>query len=275
MRRRDALGLIGSALVLSGCGAKTSDAIRIGSTSSADNVLIAQIYAIALERAHMPVERHMRLGDSRNVIDLLERAEIDVFPGSVLPHERHSGIVSLAASTAIESPCIVTSQYAAEKFWLLTLTTCAAIAPQLRLAASAGFVAPDGSLERLRRRYGGFRFKQVIICNEGAQTDSIGRGDADVANAFTTDGNIPEKQLVVVADDKHYWPRRHIVPLIRTQALQSRPRARSILNRISRAVSVYALQQMNMQRQLLQLDSYDVAEEFVRTIAQSDHRKRS
>jgi len=285
--RRHALGLIGAALLLPGCSAKAVNVIRIGSTGSPENATIAEIYALALERGNIAVDRHMNLGNAQMVMAATQRGEIDIYPEYVRTgatnlretslranavelyneakpfYEQRYGITWLTPSPLNDSPCLATSQYAAEEFWLLTLTKCAAIASQLRFAATPDFLAPGGVLQRLQEYYGGFRFKKVFGCDPGTQYDMLSRGDAEVANAFTTDANIAEDQLIVLGDDKHFWPLYNVAPVIRLATVQSHPHVRFILNHISRTLTNYAIQQLNMRRDLLNMDPHDVAKDFV------------
>lgn len=264
--RARALGFCGSALLLASCGSK-SGALRVGSTDSAENATIAEIYALSLERAGVPIQRRMNWGTDANTLAALERGELDLYPGHAggLP----AGITSLAGAPASDAPCLVTSQYVAEQFWLLTLSECARLAPKLRLAASPDFLMPGGPLEQLRRLYGGFDFKAVIHSDSGTQTYAVARGDAEVANAMTTQPQIAEEQLVILDDGKHFWPKRHIAPVIRIAAVREYPRAAAVLDRLSPKLTQYALQQLNLHRQLLSLEPRDAAEEFVRRAVKS------
>ncbi|MBV8638010.1 MAG: hypothetical protein JO322_07970 [Candidatus Eremiobacteraeota bacterium] len=237
--------------------------MRVGSTTSDENATIAEIFASALERRHINVERHIGLGDELNAMAALEHNDIDLYPGFVPSRARVSGITWLNAAPANDSPCLLTSAYAAEQFWLLRLTKCSTIAPRLRLAATPAFLAPGGALDALRRHYGGFDFRAIIKCDPGNQYYALNRGDADVANGATTDPNIAATQLIVLSDDKHFWPERHVAPVVRIAALRAHPHMRAILDRMSRNLNLYALQRLNMRRAVLDMDPRDVAEEFV------------
>lgn len=245
--------------------------MRIGSTSSDENTTIAEIYAAALEHANIPVVRHMRVGNERTAMLALRSGEIELYPGRLRARTSqrgpdpaaHDGITSLPASPANDSPCLVTSQYAAEQFWLLRLTKCAMIAPKLRLAATRDFIEPGGTLEQLRKRYGGFHFTDIVECRDGEQFYALNRGDADVANGFTTDPNIAQTQLIVLSDDKHFWPEEHIAPFVRIATLRARPHLAAALNPVSARLTLYTLQKLNARQRVLNMDSRDVADEFV------------
>jgi len=160
---------------------------------------------------------------------------------------------------------MVTSQYAAEQYWLLSLSACSAMAPRLRFAATRDFLA-GGTLDGLRGRYGGFKFGKIVACDTIEQYYALNRGDVDVANGFATDAKIGESQLLVLGDDKHFWPRDNVVPVMRAAALRAFPQARHVLNRASRRLTQYAVQQMNAHMDLLSLEPSDVAEDFLREL---------
>jgi osmoprotectant transport system substrate-binding protein len=284
LTRRDSLGLIGSALLLGSCAPKAAGRVRIGSKSSGENATIAEIYAIALERENIAVERRLNLGSAETVMAAIQRGEIDLYPeyvrtgGKDVPpvndtvalhdaikplYTRRYGVTWLTPSPANDSPCLVTSPYAAEQYWLLALTRCAAIAPKLRFAATSDFLASGGAFERLQQLYGTLKFKEILTCDPGEQYDALSRGDVDVANGFTTDPQIAEKQLIVLRDDKGFWPRYNIAPVIRLATIQSHARVRSILDHISQTLTEYAVQQITMRLDLLSMDPHDVAEDFM------------
>ena len=270
--RQRALYYMG-ALLLQGCAGSSPGAVRVGSTNSRQNETIAEIYALALEHAKIRVERRMRFGDDRQLLSSVERKEIDVYPGRLSSdqkllggtrayYERRRGLTWLAASPANVGACVAASQYAGEQLSLLTLSKCAALAPQLRLAATSEFVAGGGPLDQLRAAYGGFHFKSVSICEPGTQYYELNLNRADVANGTTTDPSVDEDQLVILADDRHVLPEYRWAPVARMAVLRSHPALGAALNRVSRIITLYALQQMSLHRDLLGMSAGDLAEEF-------------
>lgn len=274
MRRRQSLGLIGSALLLPSCAVHSADAVRVGSIQAGVNTIVAEIYAIALERAGVPVVRRTIAGSEDDLLAALLRGDIDVYPGDT-PAEKRSGVAWLAPSRAIDGPCLAASEYSAEKYWLLTLSTCSSLAKRLRLAATADFVAAGGPLRRLRDTYGGFDFKDVIVCEPEKQYDALNRGDADVANGLATDGAILETQLVALEDDRHALPAKRIAPVVRLAAVRARPNAQGVLDRISGKLTQYALREMSRRRSLLDMSAHDVAQDFVDASLPQTAKRRS
>ncbi|HEY1976755.1 MAG TPA: glycine betaine ABC transporter substrate-binding protein [Candidatus Baltobacteraceae bacterium] len=269
MTRAESLRL-GLGLLVAGCGARRTIGLRVASTGVNENAVIAEVYAAALERANIRVERHIGYGDAQSLMGALRAGKIDVFPGYVpekLRYEDHDGVTFLEPSPATEGPCVLTSQVSAERFWLVTLTRCARIAPRLRLAATRDFLAPNGGLQKLQSVYGGFHFKSVTVCDDGDQYGLLNLDDADVANGSSTDAQIAQDQLGVLSDPKSCFPASSIAPIIRVGSLDAR--GARVLNRMSQALNEYAVQRLNMQCDLGTFSARFLAEEFV--IAES-HR---
>lgn len=290
--RKQLLGLAGAALLLPGCSKNDPAAVRIGSDSTGENATVAEIYALTLERAKIPVERHMNIGDPGALMSALERGNIDIYPayiqtrqgalqnaasdvgmsldaGSKPEYERRYGVTWLTPSPVGASRSLATSEFIAERYWLLTLTECAGIAAQLRLAATPDFLAAGGMLERLQRFYGGFSFKTILKTAPGEQYDALSRGDADVASAFSTDAEVAEERLIVLRDDKLFWPSYSLAPIVRLASLRAHPRLSAILNSISGDLTTRAIQQMKMHLAFLNIEPRDEARYFLKTHRQT------
>lgn len=270
------LQLLGASLAVSGCSG-TGSAVRIGSLDSDENVTVAEIYALALQRAKIPFERRMRSGDLTTAIAALQRGEIDVLPAyvktmdgrgwtgappnAVDPRDVH-GITALAPAPMNASPALATTGFVAERYWLVSLSKCAELAPQLRLAATHDFLAPGGMLEHLQRAYGGFRFKSVTAVEPGKQYDALGAEEADIANAFTTDPAIAERDFNLLFDDRRFWPRYSVTPLVRDASLRVHPELSATLDRVSGMLNMYAIQAIAMHLDLQLLDPPNEADYF-------------
>lgn len=258
------------------CSSRTRR-LTVGSLSATRNVVIAEIYAAELARAGIPVDRRSGYSDAKALMTALQRSEIDVFAGYVAArrdgtalleserswYENRLGVTWLESTPAKEGPCLLTSSISAERFWLVTLSRCARIASQLRLAATSDFVARAGELEKLRSCYGGFRFKSVVVCDRGDQYNVLNRDDADIANGFSTAPEVVERSFGVLADKMNCLPVYTIAPVLRTRTMRAQPRIAFLLDRITATLNQYAVQRINMQCDLGGLTPRFVAEEFV------------
>lgn len=267
--RAQALAVLGAVVLFPSCAARKPGTVRIASTVDASNEDIAEVYAIALERIGVPVERRMRLGDANAVRAAFLRNEIDVFPwlapvtGPVTDYSQFGlDATMLVRAPARECETLATSQYVAQKLYLVSTEQCARLAPQLRLAATADFVAKGGMLSRLRAAYGGFRFQKIIVCDPGTQCNLLNRDLADVSHISNVDSQVGEAQLVLLRDEKHVWPLFATAPIIRASAIRGRQDVLVALNSVSRHLNLFALQRLNMRRGIDGVSAADAAEEF-------------
>jgi osmoprotectant transport system substrate-binding protein len=289
LTRKRSLALIGAALALPSCASgkrSASGAIRVGSKNFGENIIVGEIYALALERAGFAVERHMNLGSTQIATAAMERGDIDLYPeytgtGLIdvlhlppirdakllyervrMQYQERYGMAWLAPSPANDSQGLVATKAVADR-GVRTLSDCAKAAPQLRLAAVPEFVARADALPGLQKFYGGFKFRDVKTFDIGLQYDALKRGDADVATAFTTDAQIPEYGLVLLDDDRHFWPAYNIAPVVRDAALKAHPKIAAILNALAPKITTQRLAAMNYQYTVRKEDAATIARSFL------------
>ena len=286
LTRARAIALFGSALVLPQCG--RSSGLRIGSKNFSESITVAEIYAAALEKRGFSMDRHMNLGSTQIAMAAIQRGDIQLYPeytGTALidvlhmapirdpkklydtvkrEYEKRYGLTLLEPSPGSNSQGLAVTQAVAKKFNVRTLSQCAQAAPQLRLAAVPEFVARADALPGLQKYYGGFKFKGVRTFDIGLQYEALVRGDADVATAFTTDAQIAAKNLVVLEDDRHFWPPYNIVPVVRIDSVGAGNKSIApVLDRVNRLLTDQALRRLNVEVDLNKRDPADVASEFV------------
>ena len=287
--RARAIAALASLCALPACGVR--GAIAVGSKDFTESIVIAEIYAQALERAGLRVVRRLDLGSTQIAMAAMARGEIDVYPEytgtaliDVLHHEpirdpaasyayvraafaRAYDIVWLDRSPMNDSQGLATTPQIARRYHLRTLSDLATVASNLRLATIPEFVTRPDGIPGLQRVYGGFRFKSVRTYDIALKYEALLEGDADVATAFTTDGAIAVDRLVVLDDDKHLWPAYNVAPLVRAATLAREPRIAPVLNAISPKLTSVAARTMNAQVESRDLDPADVAAEFLKGIA--------
>ncbi|HTX57158.1 MAG TPA: glycine betaine ABC transporter substrate-binding protein [Candidatus Acidoferrales bacterium] len=286
--RRRAIAAIASLVTLPSCA--PSGAVAVGSKNFTESIVIAEIYAQALERAGLKIVRRLNLGSTQITMAAMSRGQIDVYPEytgtallAVLHHApirngsasyayvrnafaRDYGIVWLDRSPMNNSQALATTLAIAERYHLRTLSDLAPIASRLRLATIPEFTTRPDGLPALQRIYGGFHFASIRIYDIALKYDALLSGDADIATAFTTDGTIATKHLVVLADDKHAWPIYNVAPLVRAQTLRREPRIAPVLNAVSPKITDDAARRMNAQVEAGS-DPADVAAAFLKGTA--------
>jgi len=291
LSRARALGLIGAAALLPSCSGAAGDAVRIGSKNFTEEFVIAEIYAQALEAKGLKVDRSkFNLGSTQIAMAALEHGDIDLYPeytGTMLIEVLHRaplrdpkaifetvraalskrGLVVLAPSPMNDSQALATTQAIAKKYGIATLSKLAPVASQLRLATIPEFVSRADGLPGLQKFYGGFRFADVKSYDIGLKYDALLQGSADVATAFTTDGAIAANDLVVIADDRHFWPAYNVAPVVRAAVAAKYPQIATVLKSVSPLITDVAAQKMNYAVEHDKADPADVARTFLKAHA--------
>lgn len=287
--RRRALALMGAGLTLSGCAGQRRTVV-VGSKNFTEDILLAEIFSQTLEAGGIPVTRKFNLGGTAIAMGAMRRGEIDLYPEytgtglvdvlkaspgpdpaatfALLSREfrRRYDLVWLPAAPMNNSETLCVTQQTARRLSLRTMSQCSALAPQLRLGTIAEFlVRPDG-LHGLQRFYGGFQFKQVRVFDISLRYEALTRADVDVTLAFTTDPEVLSDDLVLLADDRHFWPIYNPAPLVRAQTLNAHPQITSTLARVMPHLTTQRAQRMNYSAEITHTPVREIAAEFLRSI---------
>ncbi len=262
-------------------------AIRIGSKNFTESLIVAELYAQALEKAHLTVIRKFNLGGTLIANQALQHGEIDVYPeytGTGLldvlhvhpPKNNVEALQTLNAAygqrwhlrwltpaEANDSQGLVMIRSTSDRLHILTLSQLAVQAPQLRLASIPEFEEREDGLRGLKRAYGPFRFQSVVLFDNGLKYQVLQSGGADVAVCFTTDGALVGDQFRLLEDDRHFWPQYQVAPVARIATLKAQPTLSSILNSVSRRLDTKTLQALNRQVDIEKRDVRQVASQFL------------
>ncbi|EMA06914.1 glycine/betaine ABC transporter substrate-binding protein [Haloferax denitrificans ATCC 35960] len=102
--------------------------------------------------------------------------------------------------------------------------------------------------------------KQVGI---GLTYQIVGKGEAQVGLGFNTNPNIPKYDLVVLEDDKQFFPVYNPAPLIQQKTLESNPEIEEALNPIPPKLTTEAIRGLNKQVSIDKKDPQTVAKSFL------------
>jgi osmoprotectant transport system substrate-binding protein len=272
---------LGQAEVLS------DDAVTVGSFNFTESVLLAELYAQAIEAGGVRVERQLSLGPRELVAPALERGLVELVPeytGSLLsfvsgedvdssPSEvmerlrgelASRGLVPLASSFAQNQNGFAVTELFARELDVHELSD---------LTGHAGLVlgGPPECPQRilceagLRSRYG-IRFESFVPLDQGGPltTDALIRGLVDVAMVFTTSPEIIRHRLVVLTDDRHLQPPEFVTPVVRADTLERfGPGFEARIDAVSTALTTQELREMNVQVEVYGRPPADVAREWL------------
>jgi osmoprotectant transport system substrate-binding protein len=133
----------------------------------------------------------------------------------------------------------------ARRLNLKTLSDAAAVSPQLRLGVGYEFMERADGYKGLVSKYD-LKFKEAPrVMDLGLLYRALENHQIDMAAGSNTDGLIAALDLVVLEDDRHYFPPYDAVPIVRRETLQRHPEVGEALRRLSGRISAEEMRRMN------------------------------
>jgi osmoprotectant transport system substrate-binding protein len=241
------MGLAASACTFGGSAVPGAapDAIRVGSFDFPESVLLANLYAAALQEHGYRVRVMPNVGARELVGPALALGLVDLVPeyqGSALAffglaahrstvdgRGTHAalagslaplGIVPLAAALAENANAVVVTAKTAAQHKLGAIGDLRALAPRMVFGGPPECPQRPLCLPGLGSVYG-LHFKAFVPLDSGGPLtlQALVTGEIDVAEFYTTDPAINEDSLVVLADDRGLQPAENVTPVIRRDVL--------------------------------------------------------
>jgi len=106
-------------------------------------------------------------------------------------------------------------------------------------------------------------FKDVKGMSHGIKYRSISEGEVDVVDAYSTDGQLKVFDLVILKDDKEFFPPYDGLPLVRQDILEQYPEIEDALNLLAGLIDDKTMQELNAKVDFEGLKAEKVASDFL------------
>jgi osmoprotectant transport system permease protein len=133
----------------------------------------------------------------------------------------------------------------------------------LKAAFDAEFLTRPDGYQGLSKCYGLKFTSEPVQMDPGLMYKAIADRAVDVIDGFATDGRIPAYDLVILEDDKGFFPPYYAAPLIRKETLEKYPQLESILDKLAGKISDETMQNLNFQVDEKSRRAEDVARGFL------------
>lgn len=271
----------------SGSSGGAGNSIKVGSKDFTEQFILGEMYALVLENKGFKVERKLNLGGTPVAQAGLQSGQIDLYPEytgtgllTVLKQPANSNakqvfdsvskaykekfnLVWLEPAPMNNTQALAMTQEDAKKYGIKTISDLVAKASQLTIVSTAEFQEREDGLPGLKKVYGDLKFKKLIPLDAGLRYQALKNGQADVVEAFGTDGEISALKLVVLEDDKKLFPPYQVAPVVRQEALDQNPGIRDALNTLSPKLTNQIMQRLNYEVSGKQREPAEVAKEFL------------
>jgi osmoprotectant transport system substrate-binding protein len=245
--------------------------ITIGSFDFDESELLAELYAVALERAGFHVDREFGIGPRELVEPALQRGLIELLPeysGSALDfvtgqeaatsdtnatHDalveamERRGLAVLDASSAQDQNAFGVTRETAERLEVRRVSDLAPFADRMRFGGPAECPERPLCLLGLRELYG-LEFEGFVPLDASGPLTSaaLTGGEVDVALLFTTSPALLDTGLVLLSDDLGLQPAENVTPVLHGAALERfGHELADVVNAVSRRLTTEELRRMN------------------------------
>lgn len=159
---------------------------------------------------------------------------------------------------------LVVRREIAEKYNLQTYSDLKPIAKNLVFGAEYDFFEREDGYEALCETYG-LDFERTMDMDIGLKYQAINQGEIDVMVIFTTDGQLSTSDVVVLEDDKHFYPSYICGNVIRTEVLDQHPELQAVLEKFDHLITDQDMAAMNYAVESEGQEPRDVAYDFLRS----------
>ncbi len=285
--------LAGAALVsLTACqGGNGSDdkTIIVGSKGFTENLILSELYALALEDAGFHVEREFEVSNAV-IHEALCNGEIDLYPeytGTALmtilgepmmtdPQEVYDTVKDMYASRydldvldmspASDGNSLAIRKDTAEEYGIRTISDLQANADKIRFGSTSDFYEREDGMLGLEKVYGEFDFASENSFDNSLKYQVMESDEVDCVPAYTTDAQLSSGDFVLLEDDKGLWPPYNVIPVARQEIIDEYPEAAEAINELSAQIDTATLTKLNARVDVNKEEYDDVAADFYETL---------
>jgi osmoprotectant transport system permease protein len=242
--------------------------VIVASKPFGESYLLAEMFAQLLEAHGERVERRPGLGATEIAFAALRADAIDVYP-----EYTGTGLLAILHERPVADPSVVFDRVSrafaerygvrwlpplgfennfaiavrratADRYHLRTLSDLAKVSPRLVAGLSPDFLGRADGLPGLQRVYD-LHFQSVRGLLPAVKYQALVSGAVDVIDAYSTDGLIARYDLVVLADDRGFFPPYQAAALVSARLQRENPRAIATLTLLSGRLDEAHMRQLN------------------------------
>lgn len=269
---------------------KSDNVIRVGSKDFTEQEILCYMTSQAIENnTDIDVENECNLGGAQVVFSALTNDNIDLYIDyagtdytDILKHKPISDVDKVYKTIKKEMKekydievlnqmafnntyALAVTKETAQKYNLATISDLTRVSNDLIIAPTLEFINREDGLPGLEKEYG-LSFKDTIGIDGSPRYTALQNNNAQVIDAFTTDGLLKKFNLVVLEDDKNFFPPYYAIPLVRSDTLKEYPEIEKVLNALGPYLTDEIMQDLNYQVDELGKSPEKVATDFLNMI---------
>ena len=260
--------------------------VTLGDKNFAEEYILGALYQQALAAKGYTVTLKGNIGSSEIIWKALSSGQIDIYPeytgtllttiaGNTRPpssakqtyalaqaYVKKHGFTLLAQTPFYDSDALTTTKPFASKSNLKSISDLKKLGPSLKLGGPPENRTRFNGLVGLRQLYGlNPTFVPLAI---GITYQALDRGQVQVVTAFTTDPQLTTGKYTVLADPKRVFGFQNVAPVVKQSLVKAEgPAFVQTINKVSKLLTIPAVQKMNAAVSLEQQSPAAVAHQFL------------
>jgi osmoprotectant transport system permease protein len=242
--------------------------VVVASKPFGESYLLAEMFAQLLEARGIEVDRRPGLGATEIAFRAIRTGSADVYP-----EYTGTGLLAILGEQPVPDPrkvfdrvsrefrrrwnahwlpplgfentyAVAVRRETAERYGLATLSDLARAGRSLRAGLTPDFIGRADGLPGLTRAYG-VRFAEVRALLPAVKYQALAAAEVDVIDGYSTDGLIARYDLIVLRDDKRFFPPYEAAALVSGDLVERRPAAIAALTELSSRLDEATMRQLN------------------------------
>lgn len=161
----------------------------------------------------------------------------------------------------------------AEKYNLKTVSDLQKHAGELVAGVDTSWITREGDgYDGFQEEYG-FSFSRILPMQIGLVYDAVSAGKMDIVLGYSTDGRIASYDLVMLEDDRHFFPPYDAAAVIGDQLLAQEPMLKEAIAKLAGTIDTAEMQRLNYQADNNLVEPSVVAQEFLSNHNYFEERK--
>ncbi len=276
-------------LWLAACTSRKNE-VSIGTKNFTEQLVLGEMLAQTIEHyAHLPIERRFYLAGTYICQQAILAGRIDMYveyTGTALTailkqppqsdrtkvfeivrdlYRQKFGLNVLPSLGFDNSFAMVMRAAEAHQHNLRTLSELTPVAPQMRMGVGYEFLERPDGYPGLVSTYGLKFAEPPRVMDLGLLYRALQAKQVDIVAGSNTDGLIAALGLVVLEDDKHYFPPYEAVPIVRPDTIQKHPQVRAAFNALSGRITAEDMRHLNYAVDGEKKDAAQVVQNFLTT----------
>ena len=174
---------------------------------------------------------------------------------------RQDSLVLLKPMRFQDTYAIAVKKSYADQYSLKDISDLANIGGSVQAGFTAEFNDRDDGNRGLKKVYG--LNLNVRTMDPALRYTAINDGQVQIVDAYSTDAEITQYDLIALKDNKHLFPPYQGAPLMKSSLLKKHPELQRILNKLSGKITDAEMSRMNYEVKVRNRTAADVAREYL------------